>query len=200
MKTTDVIEKVAEYVTDRFSKLSIKEFSFHNIMHTRAVVSHVRGLGRSLELEAKLMEELIIAAWFHDIGYVISPENHEQESVRIAHEFLISENYPADSIANIESCIMATQMPQRPNSLMAMILCDADLYHLGGTDYFFWQMLLRQEWKQVWNKEYDDVQWHTLNLNFLQDHAYFTEFGKNYLELSKQENILKIKYILAAIA
>jgi hypothetical protein len=48
---------------------------------------------------------------------------------------------------------------------------------------------LRREWEVQLDKHYSDEEWRSLNLRILQQHQYFTEYGKTILQNTKQKNI-----------
>jgi hypothetical protein len=44
--------------------------------------------------------------------------------------------------------------------------------------------------------EVSDLEWHQLNLDFLEKHNFWSSYGKEVLKTRKQENIKKVKQIL----
>jgi predicted metal-dependent HD superfamily phosphohydrolase len=88
-------------------------------------------IGAACRLSAEELEGVILAAWFHDAGYVEAIEGHEEKSVEIATSFLRENGYPQEKIARVAACIRATKMPQNPKTLMEQVLCDADISHLA---------------------------------------------------------------------
>lgn len=191
-----IIEKVEDYCSSILEKLDINKLPFHNIHHTRAVVSHVKEICTHLSISQHDTEMISLAAWFHDIGYINSYQNHEDESIRIAHEFLSKEGIDHESLEIITSCINATRVRQLPQSQLEKILCDADLYHLGSLDYFYWLILLRREWAVSLETTYKDEDWYNLNLKFLQNHDFLTEYGKFTLRKGQASNILKMDTLI----
>lgn len=142
------------------------------------------------------LEPIIIAAWFHDVGYIKTYQGHEAEGAEMAKEFLTREKCESEMIKVVASCINATRVPQQPNSLQSQILCDADLYHLGSLDYFYWQTLLRREWKIALQKDFTNRNWYELNMQFLLNHQFHSSYGKEKLKPMMKENIARIERIL----
>ncbi|MEG2102976.1 MAG: HD domain-containing protein, partial [Flavobacterium sp.] len=68
---------VSNLLKDKLSNL----YSYHNFNHTLTVVTAVKELCKKEEVSDSDKEVLIIAAWFHDTGYVHGYDNHEKESV-----------------------------------------------------------------------------------------------------------------------
>ncbi len=181
----DIGRKAARYVTRLLPERLSPKLLFHNLHHTISVVMGVREICCHTELTESDEEILMLAAWFHDTGHINDYQNHEMESQKIAQAFLEKENYPQDKIDKVLQIIGATKMPQKPEGLLQQIICDADLYHLSLPEYPHIQHLLREEWSRALNKKYTDEGWLEENSSFLEQHRYFTEYGKSILENRK---------------
>jgi hypothetical protein len=68
-------------------------------------------------------------------------------------------------------------------------MCDADLFHLSSTDYILKNELLRIEWEAYMDLIFTDEDWLKLNIDFLLNHKYHTDFGNTKLEDRKLKNI-----------
>lgn len=158
---------------------------YHNLHHTINVLQGVLVIGRAEDVSPEEMEILQLAAWFHDSGHVKIYHGHELASVDIARKYLASQGFSASGIDTVERCILATQMPQEPADLLEKIICDADMYHLAMPTYEQAQELLREEWSLVLGKVYTDEKWDAENRKFLQDHHYFTKYGRETLQPMK---------------
>lgn len=169
------------YITRLFAEKLSGDLVFHNFHHTSNVVRGVKDIGRHLHLGKEEREILLIAAWFHDSGHIIKYIGHEEASQQIAAEWLEKESYPKEKLERVLGCIAATHLPQKPNTILQEVICDADLYHLSLGEYCHIQFQLREEFKRIFKKEYSNVQWMEDNLKFLDNHQYFTEFGKTVL-------------------
>ncbi len=164
---------------------------FHNVNHTHLVVQSVEEICDFLNISEPEREVVLLAAWFHDCGHINACTKHEEESKKFAKSFLKAANYPDSKITKVLQCIEATKLPQHPVDILGQIICDADLYHLAASNYFDLLAKLREEWVQIRNEEYSDKEWFKLNLNFLQSHQYFTDFGKEVLE-EKKQSVIKV--------
>ena len=87
-------------------------------------------------------------------------------------------------------------MPQRPDDLASEIICDADLDYLGRTDYFIISHKLRLEWIMFDGYSEDLTKWYQAQIDFLENHQYFTDAAKNLREKGKQHNLLLVKKLL----
>ena len=66
---------------------------------------------------------------------MVDIEHHEAQSAVLAEIFLRLHNVANEDIDAVKACILATQMPQKPVTLLDKIICDADLFHLGTADF-----------------------------------------------------------------
>jgi len=192
---------IEKYVFNLLSKTLDNGLVYHNISHTQGVVEKVIELADNLSIDEVSKENLQIAAWFHDTGFIKGPENHEDESVKIVQKFLKEQNFNADRITLISNLILATKMGHKPQNILEKIIVDADCGHLGSKDFEDRLELLRKEWEAVCNKKYSDEDWIALNIDFLtKDHKYYTDYAlknwskrkdKNLTNLLKKQNKLK---------
>lgn len=128
--TLNIIDKSERAATDIL--LSTPEsMVYHNLNHTREVVSAADKIGTYANLSEEEKEILLISAWFHDTGYKYTYENHEKKSIELARDFLNKNNYPKENIEKVVSCILATKSGQKPSTLTEKVLIDADFMHLS---------------------------------------------------------------------
>jgi predicted metal-dependent HD superfamily phosphohydrolase len=139
----------------------------------------------------------MLSGWFHDCGHVVKYLGHEEDSLKLAEEWLRKERYPEEKLKQVLACIAATEMPQQPKNLLEEVICDADLFHLSLHEYCHIQFQLREEFKRVLNREYTDREWMEENLDFLNNHHYFTTYGKSVLADRKRKNIEKCQQLVA---
>lgn len=178
------------YVTEIYVHKVKPEFVFHNLDHTEDVAEACSRMADHYQLKEDDRFILMLAAWFHDTGYSLgNAAGHEEESVRIATDFLIAHNIDESTIQKVTSCIRATKMPQSPVSQIEKILCDADLFHLSTEDFKARNQLLKQEQEMVLGHKVSKKDWKKSNIQFLQNHKYFTDYGQQVLEPKKMENL-----------
>jgi predicted metal-dependent HD superfamily phosphohydrolase len=188
-----LLKEAEQYVRNLFSSKTSKYLAFHNLKHTMDVVGYCETIATSYQLNATDRLELLLAAWFHDTGYLNgTPKEHEEQSQKIATSFLQQKNVDQQVIDAVNAAILATRMPQAPSNLIEQILCDADLYHLGTDDFVEKNKLLRQEVSGNYDHEISKREWRQINIEFLQRHRYFTEFAKEKLEPIKRKHLLRL--------
>ncbi|MDN3588520.1 HD domain-containing protein [Pedobacter aquatilis] len=186
-----LLTRVEKFVVEHFKKLD-NDFQFHNLEHTLLVVEAAKLIGRAAGLTNDERFLLIIAAFLHDVGYVEKYIGHEERSAIIAKDFLSTNGLSAEQIKIIVGCILATRLPQHPVNLLEQVICDADFYHFSMVDYPAFALKLKEEWALKLGKIYNKQEWETINLQFLEEHRYFTAFGQKILQKNKDKNIAKL--------
>lgn len=162
---------------------------FHNLQHTLAVVEATTEIAGHSGISKSEINAVKIAAWFHDSGYCFVYKGHEEQSVKIAIEFLTERNCDEAIIRIVCDCIKATKMPQRPTGLLQQIICDADLAHFAKPGYWETSLRLKKEWEIQFGQKQTEAEWRQASIGVLIAHSYFTEYGKTVLQKQKLNNI-----------
>lgn len=187
---SQLLNAARAYVTDTFHHKVKPEFVFHNLEHTEDVVEACSHMADYYQLSEDDRLVLMLAAWFHDVGYSAGhAEGHEEVSVQLATQFLENRQIDETIIHRVTSCIRATRMPQSPVSLVEKILCDGDLFHLSTGDFKARNQLLKQEREYLLGQKIDKREWRKSNIQFLGQHKYFTDYGQEILEAKKLDNV-----------
>ena len=179
------------FVEDYFNRNVEPQFVFHNLEHTAQTVAASRTIGEGFRLPEQEMTLLLLATWFHDTGYAAGPEDHEERSCRFAEAFL-QDKLPAQDIATVTACIRSTKVPQKPESLLDQIICDADLSHLGMETYWERNSRLRQEFNLTRGILMNDQEWVDFELNFMLNHEYHTTVAKELFDKRKAKHIQQL--------
>jgi predicted metal-dependent HD superfamily phosphohydrolase len=190
----NLIEQSENFVSNLLKDKLSNLYSYHNLNHTLTVVSAVKELCKKEEVKGEEKELLLVAAWFHDTGYIVGFENHEKESVKIATAFLKSKEQSDDFIEKVSSLILATVKEYIPKTHLEKIIKDADYAHLMGTEYEITGELLRLELKNAFNVSYSNTEWAKENMSFLMNkHRFYTDFALKKWQPLKEKNILLIQ-------
>jgi len=190
--STPFLEKTREFVGGFIAENFTEKICYHNIDHTLDVVIAAELIGRKCNLSDYDLETVLIAAWFHDTAYYLGCQNHEQASAQIANGFLLSENVDKDRIKQITDCILSTKIPQKPKTILAKVLCDADLFHLATDRFFEKSELLWIEFTKH-NQRMTPEFWLNQTKEFVEAHKYHTQFGKEILFPRLQKNLALLK-------
>ena len=193
MTERSIISLVKDHTIKLLSKKLPDNMTYHSINHTLDVVNSAIEIAEKQNLNDEETEIVQIAAWFHDIGYIRGCDNHELNGAEMARAFLSEQGYPDSKIEKVEGCIMATQMPQKPNNMLEQVICDADMMHLAGHNYFAKADLLHKEIEKTKVCKIPEPEWLKMNQEFLDKHCFFTEYARKNYEAAVKENLSRIK-------
>ena len=195
----ELVKESAKYVSDYLSLNLDSKFTYHNLSHTLYVVKAAEMIASSMKIESHQKKILLVAAWFHDIGYTQQIDNHETAGASIAEKFLLEKNIDREDIEIVRACILATHYPQKPGSILQSILCDADMMHLSDKAFIDIGVSLRMEWELIKGKKFTDEEWYDLNIQFVSVHQYHTSFATKNLEGHKNKNLKRLYSKMSAI-
>ena len=88
MLENDFFLALKSHIFELFKNSLPVEFVYHNFNHTMNVVNACSEIGTAENISEKDMEILIIAAWFHDTGFIKSHKKHEDHGKKIAEAYL----------------------------------------------------------------------------------------------------------------
>lgn len=192
-------EQAKQYVRGRLERELPPGLYYHSILHTTDdVVPAAERLAAKDGIQGDALMLLLTAAWFHDLGFIERRFGHEEVSTRIAAQVLPGFDYSQEQIQIIQRIIMATVVPQNPKTLLEEIMADADLDVLGRDDFMFCNNNLRRE-LAFFGQEFDDRQWFTGQLEFVESHTYFTGVARSLRDEGKRKNIAVLKKRLLEI-
>ena len=190
--TNQIVAEAAAFVADLFEKQLKKEFYYHDFFHTFSVVNAAGILSDANAISSPEKRILLIAAWFHDTGYIKNMDAHEKQSAANAEEFLKDRNIDEAEIDLVKACIMATQFPQQPQTILERIICDADMIHVCESNFMERSILLRKEWAATQGKNFTDKEWYQVNIDFLHNHSFHTKYAAEQFEKAKAKNLKKV--------
>jgi len=173
-----LVKEAKAYVTDLFEKELSSKLTYHSLRHTEAVVKECRILAAAAKLSPDDTEALLLAAWFHDTGYLDVYDGHEFRSVERAVAWLTEQKTEPGRIQLIKDLIKATHRDEEPGTELQELLVDADMSNLAADDFRSTAELLRTEWELVLGKTYTNPEWADLQLAFMAAHKYHSEVGK----------------------
>lgn len=188
-----LISDVENYVTNLLGSQLDAVYVYHNLAHTQRVLETCKELVGHLKLGDEESENLMLAAWFHDSGFIKGAKNHEEESVKIASDFLIEKEFSEERIHQVAGIILATKLGHQPKNNAEKILIDADCAHLASKNYEDYTALLRKEWELTGHKKLSELEWVTQNIAFFaEEHRYYTTYALKEWTKSKSKNLSKL--------
>jgi uncharacterized protein len=190
-------EAATQYALGRLDQELDPQLRYHSIAHTRDDV--LPAAERLAALEGVYDADLLLlrtAASFHDLGFVVQREGHEAIGAQIAATVLPGFGYSAEQIAVICGIIMATRTPQMPKTLLEQIMADADLDVVGREDFLARNEDLRAE-LAAYGMRFSDEQWYRSQLDFLDQHTYWTAAAHQLRDAGKQQHSAQFRALLA---
>lgn len=173
---------------------------YHGVHHTLDVLKMAaelcerEGVGEHDQVLVKT------AALFHDAGFIKNKHaGHEAEGCILVRETLPKFGYATADIDCVCNMIMATKIPQSPNTLLEEILCDADLDYLGRDDFFAIGETLFEE-LQSYQLIGDEQSWNRLQVSFLNAHQFYTRTNKELREPVKRQYLEDLQELVATYA
>ncbi|TVZ27630.1 uncharacterized protein JM83_2680 [Gillisia sp. Hel_I_86] len=165
---------------------------YHCPEHTKYVVDKVIYIAGKENVGGNDLFLLKVAALYHDIGFIIDREKHEELSCKIATKELKEFGLKPKEIEQICEMMKATEIPQKPTSHLAAILADADLEYIGTDDFLEWSEKLYQE-LLYYQPDLSEDKWNEIQYNFMSKHDYHTTYCKQNREPKKLKNLKLIK-------
>jgi uncharacterized protein len=182
-----------EYAFERLKRELPDFLKYHTLYHTQSdVLPALERLALLEKIDGESLVLLRTATIFHDIGFVVQCDNHEDISMQIAAEILPFFRYNERQIHTVQALISTTKIPQSPHTILDQIIADADLDVLGRQDFLSRNQALRAELLAL-GKPMSDVEWYTSQLRFMTTHRYFTKSACNLRNSRKQKNITDLE-------
>jgi len=175
-----------EFVVDLLKNNIPVFYYYHNYEHTLYVVDKAIEIGKAEGCSERDIELVSAGALWHDTGFLYSYADHEDQSLLLARQYLPEYGYTKDDIDKICGMIMATKIPQSPKNKLEEIVADADLEYLGTSDAPLKAEHLFQEWRHN-DPSLTREKWNRIQISFIQNHHYFTEFCREKKEKAKLE-------------
>ncbi len=172
MECKDVIERSYSLIKTLLSPLKDKGYYFHNWDHTKEVFENAKFYATKLNFSYEDTCKLLLAALFHDVGFLVRYDGHEEASAQIAKEFLKGQIHP-QWIKQIMDMIRATKIGVQPKNLLEAALKDSDVDNIRREDFLQKSDLLKRELETLFGVKFSKQQW----LKRLED---VLEIGKCY--------------------
>ena len=190
---TDLIKDTEHFVLELFKDKLPNTYIYHNFNHTQRVVKSTKELIENSQLNVKEEEALMLASWLHDTGYTVKFEGHEEESVKIARDFLSRKNADEEIIKMVENCILATKFDRKPGTPLEYIIKDADSSHLAKEYFLELSEFLRQELQLLNISNYTSSEWLDENIKmFTEKHKFFTNYAMRNWKPLKDKNLSEL--------
>ncbi|RPD49692.1 HD domain-containing protein [Hymenobacter sediminis] len=195
----EIIKNAKAYALALLEQKLPPQLVYHSPKHTATVVKEARALGEAAGLGEADQEALVLAAWFHDIGYTEVYDGHEYRSAEMAGEWLRQQGYPSQRIEVVQNLIRSTHRDAPRETELEQLLVDADMSNMGRESFFAEAELLRAEWEAMLGKTYTNKEWAETQLAFLLAGKYYTKAAKERYQEQFKENIKEQRKLLKKI-
>lgn len=186
----DIIAKTEDFVFNLFKENLPSTFLYHNFTHTKRVLKSVNEIIANSIVSPEDTIILQLAALLHDTGYTKTRENHEEESAKIATNFLEEQNLDKRLIDAVNQCIMATKFKDTPKTELEKTIRDADASHFGKEYFNEASEFLRKELELQDVKTYSTSEWLAENIEVLsQKHQFYTDYALRNWQHQKEINL-----------
>ncbi|HIH32129.1 TPA: HD domain-containing protein [Candidatus Woesearchaeota archaeon] len=191
--SNEFIESITQEII-RIISLKMEKHPYHNFEHALDVYRAIQIYTKKTGLNDKEKFLLSIAALFHDIIYIDGAKDNEENSALKAESFMEEKGFSKQDITIVKSLIRATKFPTNPKTVMEMLICDADLDHLGTDECKKISLKLKKEWGVS-----DEKKWWTMEKEFMKKHHYYSSVAKKLRNHKKAQNLEEIKAILKTL-
>jgi predicted metal-dependent HD superfamily phosphohydrolase len=187
----NALKKVQNFVLTAFDQADCSKLFYHSLDHSLEVVNTVTTIAQKLELSIEEQALIQIAAYLHDVGYLQAYDHHEDRSISIAKENWKKWGLRDKDFEVVSTAIEATKLGTKAKHKLAALLADADLFYGVGANFFERGPLLRKEWEVCKKQFYTDPDWEILQLNFLKNLEFESQYAQQYFSPIVQENLKK---------
>lgn len=185
-----------KYILTRLKDELPSYLTYHGYHHTWDVYEMTIEIAMSEGItDEKDLTLLKTAAIFHDSGFILAYNGHEDLSCEIVREKLPEFDYNEEQIEKICSMIQATKIPQNPQTQLEEILADADLDYLGREDFYAISSSLFEEFKSI-NLLKTEEEWNKIQVKFLEQHHYFTKTCIQRRKDAKEKRLVELRKLI----
>ena len=193
-------EQAKRYVAGRLARELSPHLTYHSLRHTLDdVLPAAQRLGKASALDDAEMLLLTTAALFHDTGFLLTYQAHEDHSILLTRAVLPGFGCRAEQVEAITDLIGATRMPQRPCGALQELLCDADLDLLGREDFLPLNRALLAELRHYSARPIPENAWLHEQTRFLEEHHFFSPAALALRTVGKARNLALMRAAVASV-
>jgi uncharacterized protein len=187
----------------RLKKDLASNIYYHSADHTLDVIHESYLFAKEDNLTAREIELLLIAATFHDAGFLYPASGDEEIACdMVTIQMKQSGNYTDEEISLVRTAIMDTKLlfdpeknlaHQLPTTKISNYLLDADMSNLGRDDFFKKAELVAKEHGKNFNDQrFIEQTWRVCNSK-----VWYTDAAKKLRQLKHKSNIAQLSKLIA---
>jgi len=168
-------------------------FTYHNWVHVSYVKEAADRLLEDSGFDSEHVEDVLIAAVWHDADIANGYQGHEERSADLAKASLRSTGLSATRIDRVARIILATDLKATATQEDEKIIKDADLAHLASSKYFEFYDALYHELEVSHGKVMSREAWMNECIGFMENSRFHSSKGKEIYEMGKNANLTKLR-------
>ena len=171
------VQEARHYALRWFNERNDPRVVFHTYQQAAATAKLVEEIGEGNAATQEQLEAALIAAWLHNLGFVVQYDQGWEESRQLAVAFLKREQAPEPLIQRVYNALAGLPGKEIPASLEARILADAVRAQQYGPSFFDQSPLLQLE-MELKGHDFSPSAWAQYQLQQLLNVTYFTPYCK----------------------
>lgn len=189
-------------ILQRLSNELPERCTFHSAQHSRDVLNEAVLFSDTAGRSPREQLLLAVSAAFHDAGFLTQPVDNEPIGAEMAADAMAQDGgFTPGEVELVKQMILDTRLISGPNGLqqeasteLSGFLLDADLSNFGRADFFD---KLERLVKERGGDRLTELRG---TLSLMQNHSWCTDAAHSLRDKKKQENIARLKSMIAGIA
>jgi adenylate cyclase len=185
---------IEKYVLRQFERYENPDLTYHNIKNTIDLYTHAELFGKSENLTEEDMVIVLTAALLKNTGYLVSYDNHLDETLRLVKGILPKFKYLPLQVEEICQLIQNTENGRPPATAREKVLKDAVFAYLGRVDFEEVASEMYTEEKKF--KQVKFEQWKSKHAEMLKNFDFSTKAASTLREVPRKtqlDNLMKMK-------
>lgn len=191
--TEILVKKTEKYIKNLLAEQMNKNFLFHTQGYAKKTIGKAEKILEESEVSKNDRNAILIATCLIHAGYAVDYNNHVEESVQLASNYLQNNNVDKDKIDKVLDLIRSAWNNKEPKSVSEKIVKDVRTWFYASEDFEEMLQLLRLELENF-DKSVPDMD--TWRLDYVEElrvnHRFYTEYAKENWQEEKEDNILSL--------
>jgi len=191
--TNNLVNTTEKLVKNLLAEQMNKNFLFHTQGFAMKSISKAKKILEITDVTNVEANSILISTWFMHSGFAVNYENHLNESLNLATDFLKNNGIDNENINKVLELITSAWSKDEPKSESEKILKDVRTWFYASSDFEELLQLLRLELENF-NKSVPDID--TWRLDYVEElrvrHRFYSDYAKENWQEQKEDNILSL--------
>lgn len=194
-KQKNILDQSKSFLHDWFQEKMPAAFVYHNFFFAKETVESVQKVAEKSqnELDDPALELLSLAAWFLFTGRAKNNQDYQEESARLAAEFLKDQEFSEDGIKTVQQLIRSSRADHTPENTLEKVFHDGIHLIVGRKSFFKKAELLRLEEEHLQEKTFTEKEWSEYLIDWLTNTNFYTPYARNKYGKRRLEHLAKQK-------